>query len=231
MLPFGQSRYDPEPRPGWPRVRNCVRPSPCVTLSAPYPRWRVGQFVGRPGPGRGACRRSCRDRWLLSVTRWGICPGGSRVGGITLRRCPGGWRLGMLGDDLLKRRSNVPGALIAQAEFLQAASRGLCRCPDARRNPVAPSSPAAGCHCRFEPSVHRQDHVVLRPIGGSSACQRHAGTLTCSITIDTTRTVSKTVKIIERMRLSPQNVRFDDLAKVCAHYFGEPRQEGTSRGG
>lgn len=27
---------------------------------------------------------------------------------------------------------------------------------------------------------------------------------------------------------SPQNVRFDDLAKVCAEYFGEPRQDGTS---
>lgn len=40
--------------------------------------------------------------------------------------------------------------------------------------------------------------------------------------------MSKTVKIIEQMQRSPQNVRFDDLAKVCAQYFGEPRQEGTS---
>jgi hypothetical protein len=30
------------------------------------------------------------------------------------------------------------------------------------------------------------------------------------------------------MRRSPQNVRFDDLAKVCARHFGEPRQDGTS---
>jgi hypothetical protein len=30
------------------------------------------------------------------------------------------------------------------------------------------------------------------------------------------------------MRRSPQTVRFDDLAKVCAGYFGKPRQEGTS---
>jgi len=30
------------------------------------------------------------------------------------------------------------------------------------------------------------------------------------------------------MRRAPQNVRFDDLAKVCAAYFGEPRQDGTS---
>ena len=40
--------------------------------------------------------------------------------------------------------------------------------------------------------------------------------------------MSKTAKVIEQMRRSPQNVRFDDLAKVCADYFGEPRQEGTS---
>jgi hypothetical protein len=40
--------------------------------------------------------------------------------------------------------------------------------------------------------------------------------------------VSKTAKIIDQMRRSQQNVRFDDLAKVCADYFGEPRQDGTS---
>jgi hypothetical protein len=40
--------------------------------------------------------------------------------------------------------------------------------------------------------------------------------------------VSKAEKIIDQMRRSPQNVRFDDLAKVCAEYFGEPRQQGTS---
>jgi len=39
---------------------------------------------------------------------------------------------------------------------------------------------------------------------------------------------SKTAKIIEQMRRSPQNVRFDDLAKVCADLFGNPRQDGTS---
>jgi len=34
--------------------------------------------------------------------------------------------------------------------------------------------------------------------------------------------VSKAEKIIEQMQRSPQNVRFDDLAKVCADHFGEP---------
>ena len=40
--------------------------------------------------------------------------------------------------------------------------------------------------------------------------------------------MSKAEKIIEQMRRSPQNVRFDDLAKVCTGHFGEPRQDGTS---
>jgi hypothetical protein len=40
--------------------------------------------------------------------------------------------------------------------------------------------------------------------------------------------VSKAEKIIEQMRRSPQNVRFDDLARICADYFGDPRQDGTS---
>ncbi|MGH3346913.1 MAG: toxin HicA [Nocardioides sp.] len=30
------------------------------------------------------------------------------------------------------------------------------------------------------------------------------------------------------MRASPQSIRFSDLHKVCAHYFGEPRQTGGS---
>ena len=34
--------------------------------------------------------------------------------------------------------------------------------------------------------------------------------------------------IIGQMQRSPQNFHFDDLAKVCADHFGEPRQDGTS---
>jgi hypothetical protein len=40
--------------------------------------------------------------------------------------------------------------------------------------------------------------------------------------------VSKTEKVVEQMRRSPQSIRFDDLVKVCADHFGEPRQDGTS---
>ena len=34
--------------------------------------------------------------------------------------------------------------------------------------------------------------------------------------------------LLEAMRTAPQSVRFADLAKVCDHYFGKPRQAGTS---
>jgi len=30
------------------------------------------------------------------------------------------------------------------------------------------------------------------------------------------------------MKQNPKGVRFSDLAKVCDHYFGEPRSRGTS---
>ncbi|MGJ3230505.1 MAG: toxin HicA [Oceanicaulis sp.] len=30
------------------------------------------------------------------------------------------------------------------------------------------------------------------------------------------------------MKAAPQNVRFSDLALICEHYFGAPRQRGTS---
>lgn len=34
--------------------------------------------------------------------------------------------------------------------------------------------------------------------------------------------------ILNAMRTNPANVRFVDLAKVCEHFFGPPRQNGTS---
>jgi citrate synthase len=34
-------------------------------------------------------------------------------------------------------------------------------------------------------------------------------------------------KILSKIRESPGNVRFIDLYKVCEHYFGKPRQQGT----
>lgn len=35
-------------------------------------------------------------------------------------------------------------------------------------------------------------------------------------------------KILEQMKLNPKGVRFNDLKKVCLHYFGNPRQSGSS---
>jgi len=34
--------------------------------------------------------------------------------------------------------------------------------------------------------------------------------------------------LVKRLRSSPQNARFTDLCRVCDHYFGAPRQQGTS---
>ena len=38
----------------------------------------------------------------------------------------------------------------------------------------------------------------------------------------------KVDQIVARMRRNPGTMRFGDVVKVCRHYFGEPRQEGTS---
>ncbi len=35
-------------------------------------------------------------------------------------------------------------------------------------------------------------------------------------------------KILKEMRLNPKGVRFNELQKVCEHYFGKPRQSGSS---
>jgi len=35
-------------------------------------------------------------------------------------------------------------------------------------------------------------------------------------------------KILAQMAESPNNIRYDDLRKVCVKHFGDPRQEGAS---
>ncbi|MGW3784961.1 toxin HicA [Micromonospora chokoriensis] len=35
-------------------------------------------------------------------------------------------------------------------------------------------------------------------------------------------------KIVEAMRQRQQNIAYNDLYRVCEHYFGKPRQVGTS---
>jgi hypothetical protein len=34
--------------------------------------------------------------------------------------------------------------------------------------------------------------------------------------------------IVDKMRQNPRNVKFKDLCKVCEHFFGAPRQSGSS---
>ena len=35
-------------------------------------------------------------------------------------------------------------------------------------------------------------------------------------------------KVVAAMRANPRNVRYAELAKVCEHYFGPPRNSGGS---
>jgi hypothetical protein len=40
--------------------------------------------------------------------------------------------------------------------------------------------------------------------------------------------VAEIVKILDRMRSGPAQIRFADLYKVCVAFFGEPRQSASS---
>jgi len=40
--------------------------------------------------------------------------------------------------------------------------------------------------------------------------------------------MSGIAKILKDMKSNPKGVRFNDLKRVCEHYFGTPRQQGTS---
>jgi hypothetical protein len=40
--------------------------------------------------------------------------------------------------------------------------------------------------------------------------------------------MAKLDELLAQMNTNPGDVRFGDLCKVCDHYFGQPRQRGTS---
>ncbi len=40
--------------------------------------------------------------------------------------------------------------------------------------------------------------------------------------------MASTQEILAQMRRNPKGVRFSDLSKVCEHFFGAPRQTGSS---
>ena len=46
--------------------------------------------------------------------------------------------------------------------------------------------------------------------------------------IDTILNMASVASILAEMRRNPKGIRFNDLCKVCDHYFGEPRQRGSS---
>ena len=41
-------------------------------------------------------------------------------------------------------------------------------------------------------------------------------------------TVAKIDRTVAAMRNAPQNISYNELRSVCVHFFGEPRQSGTS---
>ena len=40
--------------------------------------------------------------------------------------------------------------------------------------------------------------------------------------------MSRSDDVVDEMRRNPKGIRFADLCRVCNHYFGGPRQAGTS---
>ena len=40
--------------------------------------------------------------------------------------------------------------------------------------------------------------------------------------------MAKAKEILANMRRNPKGISFSDLCKICDHYFGDPRQAGSS---
>jgi hypothetical protein len=40
--------------------------------------------------------------------------------------------------------------------------------------------------------------------------------------------MGKIDKLLEKARKSPKNLKFTEICDICGHFFGEPRQSGTS---
>jgi hypothetical protein len=93
--------------------------------------------------------------------------------------------------------------------------------PAARCSPGYCAGPLA-----VPPRPVMSSHPQLRCVGGEARLSPPSWRVVLLLIL---RSVSRTEKIIEQMRRSPQNVRFDDLAKVCAGHFGEPRQDAMAR--
>lgn len=68
--------------------------------------------------------------------------------------------------------------------------------------------------------------MAVRLLGVENVVPCHS--LQCGTSIDTIRVMARVDKLIVAMENAPQNVAFKDLRRVCVHFFGEPRQAGTS---
>lgn len=40
--------------------------------------------------------------------------------------------------------------------------------------------------------------------------------------------MTKIEKLLKKIKSNPKGVQFSDLCKICEHYFGKPRQSGSS---
>lgn len=40
--------------------------------------------------------------------------------------------------------------------------------------------------------------------------------------------MDKILNLLKKIKNNPTNVRFNDLFKICEHYFGKPRNKGSS---
>ena len=49
-----------------------------------------------------------------------------------------------------------------------------------------------------------------------------------SVISDTIQYMKQLNDLLEQLKSNPENIRFVDLCKICEHYFGPPRQSGSS---
>ncbi len=40
--------------------------------------------------------------------------------------------------------------------------------------------------------------------------------------------MTELTQLLQKMKTNPKGIRFNELKRVCEHYFGEPRQSGSS---
>ena len=77
------------------------------------------------------------------------------------------------------------------------------------------------------PPYHRKPRRARLPMSGDSRRSRNKIILDSNINSDTID-MAKVGETLKMMEQNPKGIRFLDLCKVCDHYFGDPRQKGSS---